>query len=171
MQYNEEWDLEETIRQAEQKFSTDLRTIADETTNDEKLFKTLVCLERRSYEQIPDEYKEHHKNMSTRFGVVFYNDKIVIPKPLRKTFNLLLHKGHPAINKMTHAAKPFWLPKLNKDIQTKCNECIHCKMSAQPETLQVYSFNNGRGGYDQLIMKTPRKLKCDNPLSRRGKNR
>ena len=32
---------------------------------------------------------------------------------------------------------------------------------AQSETLQVYSFNNGRGGYDQLIMKTPRKLKCD----------
>ena len=83
VQYNEEWDLEETIRQAEQKFSTDLRTIADETTNDEKLIKTLVCLERRSYEQIPDEYKERHKNMSTRFGVVFYNDKIVIPRPLQ----------------------------------------------------------------------------------------
>ena len=32
---------------------------------------------------------------------------------------------------------------------------------SQPETLQVFSFNNGRGGYDQLIMKTPRKLKCD----------
>ena len=28
-------------------------------------------------------------------------------------------------------------------------------VSAQPETLHVYSFNNGRGGYDQLIMKTP----------------
>ena len=34
-------------------------------------------------------------------------------------------------------------------------------ISAQLETLQVYSFNNGRGGYDQLIMKTPRKLKSD----------
>ena len=34
-------------------------------------------------------------------------------------------------------------------------------VSAQPETLQVYSFNKGRGGYDQLIMKTSRKLKCD----------
>ena len=33
--------------------------------------------------------------------------------------------------------------------------------SAQPETLQVFSFNNGKGGYNQLIMKTPRKLKCD----------
>ena len=33
--------------------------------------------------------------------------------------------------------------------------------SAQPETLQVYSFNYGKGGYDQLIMNTLRKLKCD----------
>ena len=43
------------------------------------------------------------------------------------------------------------------NIPTDNNEFI----SAQPETLQVYSFNNGRGGYDQLIMKTPGKLKCD----------
>ena len=135
--YNEEYDLEETIRQAEQKFSTDLRTIADETTNDEKLIKTLVCLEKRSYEQIPDEIKDHHKNMSTRFKVVFYNDKIVIPKPLRKTVILLLHKGHPAINKMTHAAKPFWWPELNKDIQAKCNECIPCKMSGRSIKPQI----------------------------------
>ena len=34
-------------------------------------------------------------------------------------------------------------------------------VSARPETLQVYSFNNGDGEYDQLIMKAPRKLKCD----------
>ena len=37
VQYIEKWDLEETIRQAEQKFSIDSRTIADETTNEENL--------------------------------------------------------------------------------------------------------------------------------------
>ena len=131
VQYEDKWDLEETVRQAEQKFSTDLRTIADETTNDEKLLKTLVCLERRNFEQIPEEYKQYKNNLSTRFGVVFYDDKIVIPKPLRQTVIMLLHKGHPAINKMSHAARPFWWPKLTKDIQTKCNECIPCKMSGK----------------------------------------
>ena len=34
-------------------------------------------------------------------------------------------------------------------------------ISAELETLQVYSFNDGKGGFDQLIMKTPRKLKWD----------
>ena len=71
VQYTEEWDLEETMKQVDQKFSTDLRTKADEITNDEKLLKTLVCLEIRSFEQIPEEYKEHYKNISTRFGFVF----------------------------------------------------------------------------------------------------
>ena len=34
-------------------------------------------------------------------------------------------------------------------------------ISAQPEKLQIYSFNNGKGDYDQLIMKTQRRQKCD----------
>ena len=34
---NEELNLEETIRQAEQKFSTDSKMIPKETTNDDKL--------------------------------------------------------------------------------------------------------------------------------------
>ena len=131
LQYEDKWDLEETKRQVEQNLSTDLRTIADETTNDEKLLKTLVCLQRRNFEQIPEEYKQHKTNLSTKFGVVFYDDKIIIPKPLRQTVIMLLHKGHPAINKMNHAARPFWWPKLTKDKQTKCNECIPCKMSSK----------------------------------------
>ena len=95
VKYEDKWDLEETVRQVKQKFSTDLRTIADETTNDEKLLKTLVCLERRNYEQIPEEYRQYKNNLSTRFGIVFYDDKIIIPKPLRQTVIMLLHKGHP----------------------------------------------------------------------------
>ena len=39
---------------------------------------------------------------------MFYDDKIVIPKPLRQTVIMLRHKVHPAINKMKHAARPFW---------------------------------------------------------------
>ena len=58
IQTNSDWDLEETVRQVEQKFATDLKTIAGETTNDEKLLKTLVCIERKTMEQIPEEYKD-----------------------------------------------------------------------------------------------------------------
>ena len=131
IQEEKKWDLEETIRQAEQKFATDLRTIAKETTDDEKLLKTLVCLGRRTLEQIPEEYKAYQRQLSTRFGVVFYDDRIIIPKSLRTTIIMLLHKGHAAINKMTAAAKPFWWPQLIRDIQQKCDECIPCKMAGK----------------------------------------
>ena len=59
IQTNSVWDLKETIRQVEQKFTTDLETKAGETTNDEKLLKTLVCIERKALEQILEEYKDH----------------------------------------------------------------------------------------------------------------
>ena len=91
IQNENKWDLEETIRQAEQKFTTDLKTIATETTNDEKLLKALACLDRRTLEQIPDDYKPYSKQLSTRFGVVFYDDRIIIPKSLRTTIIMLLH--------------------------------------------------------------------------------
>ena len=104
IQGENKWALEEIIRQAEQKFTTDLKTIATETTNDGELLKTLVCLERRTLEQVPDDYKPYHKQLSTRFGVVFYDDRIIIPKSLRTTIIMLLHKGRAAIKKMTTAA-------------------------------------------------------------------
>ena len=37
----------------------------------------------------------------------------------------------------------------------------HYNVSARPETLQVYTFTNGNGAYDQLVLKAPRKLKED----------
>ena len=137
IQQNNEWDLEDTVRQVEQKFATDLKTIAGETTNDEKLLKTLVCIERKTLEQMPEEYKEYKNHLSTRFGVVLYDDKIIIPQALRRTIITLLHKGHPAINKISAAAKPFWWPKLTKEIQNKCDECIPCKMAGKSIKPQI----------------------------------
>ena len=132
-----DWDLEETVCQVEQKFATDLKTIAGETTNDEKLLKTLECIERKTMEQIPEEYKVYPKHLSTRFGVVFYDDKIIITQTLRRTIITLLHNGHLANNKMSAAAKPFWWPKLTKEIQNKCDECIPCKMTVKSIKPQI----------------------------------
>ena len=53
---------------------TGLKTIAGKTTNDEKFLKTLICRERKTSEQIPEEYKEHKAQSSTRFDVVSYDD-------------------------------------------------------------------------------------------------
>ena len=103
----------------------------NETTNDPTLLKTLVCQERQQQDQIPDEYQPHKMKLSSRFGLVFIDDKIIVPKNLRTTIIRLLHKGHPAINKMTTAARQFWWPKMTEAIQKKCESCIPCKMSGR----------------------------------------
>ena len=57
VQDNNTWDIEETAGRTN--LTTDFKTIATETTNDEKLSKFLICLERRSIIQIPEEYSHY----------------------------------------------------------------------------------------------------------------
>ena len=117
--------------ETEKNFSTDLQLLMTETTNDPILLKTLVCLERQQQEMIPDEYQMVRRKLSSRFGLVFMEDRIRVPKNLRTTVISLLHKGHPAINKMTLAARHFLWPKMTEAIQKKCETCIPCKMSGK----------------------------------------
>ena len=60
-----------------------------------------------------------------------------MPQAWRRTIITLLHKGHPAINNMPAAAEPFWRPKLTKEIQNKCDECIPCKMAEKSIKPQI----------------------------------
>ena len=119
-----------------------LEIIAAEMTDDEKLLKTLICLERITLEQIPEENKLFQKHLSTRLGVVFHDYRIIIPRTLRRTVLMLLHKGHAAKNKLTSAAKQFWWPRLQKDIQQKCEKCITCGMAGKNVKAQMMTEFN-----------------------------
>ena len=126
-----DWNLEQAVREMEKSVSTDLQLLMTETANDASLLKTLVCLERQQHELIPEEYLSYRRKLSSRFGLVFMEDKIVVPKNLRTTIISLLHKGHPAINNMTLAARHFWWPRMTGVIQKKCDSCIPCKISGK----------------------------------------
>ena len=125
------WDLGNAVRETEKQLATDLQLLMTETTNDPSLLKTLVCLERQQHDNIPKEYFIYKKKLSSRYGLVFYEDKIIVPKNLRTTVISLLHKGHPAINKMSMAARPFWWSRITEAIQKKCDNCVPCKMTGK----------------------------------------
>ena len=122
-----DWSLEQAVRETEKDFSTDLQLLMTETTNDASLLKTLVCLERQQHELIPEEYLSYRRKLSSRFGLVFMEDKIVVPKNLRTTVISLLHKGHPAINKMTLATQHFWWPRITEAIQKSATHASRAK--------------------------------------------
>ena len=126
-----DWNLEQAVRETEKNFSTDLQFLMNETTNDPNLLKTLVCIERKHHEMIPDEYQMDRRKLSSRFGLVFMEDRIIVPKNLRTTVISLLHEGHPAINKMTLAAWHSWWQKMTDAIQEKCQTCIPCNFSGK----------------------------------------
>ena len=119
------WDLEQTVRETEKKFASDLQLLMTETTNDPKLLKTFVCLERQQYDNIPVEYSLYKKKLSTRYGLVFFEDKIIVPINLKTTVISLLHKGYPAINKMTLSAKRFWWPYWQKPYNENATAAYH----------------------------------------------
>ena len=125
------WDLEQAVRETGKIFSSDLQLLMTETTNDPNILKTLVCLERQQHDLIPETYMAHKKKLSNRFGLVFIEDKIIVPKNIGTTKISLLHKNHPGINKLSLAARHFWWPKMMEAIQKKCETCIPCKMSGK----------------------------------------
>ena len=100
-----------------------------ETTNDPTLQKSLVPLESQQQDNVPEEYLPSRKKLSTRYGLVFYEGRIIVPKNLITAVISLLHKSHPAINKMSMAARHFWWPEITEAIQKNCDGCIPCKRS------------------------------------------
>ena len=81
----------------EQKLSTDPKTIAGGTINYDNLIKIIVCVERQKYEQTAEEHQDYKTNISTRFRVVFEDDKIINPKAKRKTTIMILNKSQPVV--------------------------------------------------------------------------
>ena len=107
-----------------------MQLLLRKTTNNPNLSTTLVCLERQQHQMIPEEYQAHKKKLSSLFRLAIIENKIIVPKNLRTTRISILHKRHPAINKMTLAAPTFWWPRMIEATQKKCCEtCLPCNTS------------------------------------------
>lgn len=60
-------------------------------------------------------------------GLIFYQDRVIIPKSLRHKVLDNLHEGHFGINKTTSLAKEsvFW-PFMTRDIENEITKCMIC---------------------------------------------
>ena len=88
-------------------------------------------------------------------------DKCTVSEALSRSLNVLrttiLSSLKETPFKRHYGRKPPTEITSYLNIPTDINEIV----SARPQTLQVYLFNNGDGEYDQLVIKAPRKLKRD----------
>ena len=101
---------------------------------------------------MPEELRVYHKyrdSLSSRNGLVTYNDRVVIPIALRSEALKTLHAAHQGISSMNSRAKKciFW-PGITNDIKKKRDSCLKCHRIApsqpnappQQPTVPEYPF-------------------------------
>ena len=113
----------EVIKKAEKAFALDLLLLVDETARDNKILNAIAAIEKHQLEGIFYPYRPHRLHLSTRFELLFYNDKIVIPENMHTTIIAMLHQGHTSAAKMDQLAEAFWWPGMYREIQEKAETC------------------------------------------------
>ena len=125
------------IKRAEKDFAMDLPLLVEATAQDTKILHAIIALEARRSEDIFYPYRPHREHLETRFGLLFYNDKIVIPEAMRSTIIAMLHQGHVSINKMDQSAEAFWWPGLHREIRKKAENCPSCRSAVKNLEIQL----------------------------------
>ena len=130
---------EETIKRAEKDFALDLLMLVEDTVRDVKILNAITAIERIQIEEVFYPYRPHRYRLTTRFGLLFYNDKIVIPEAMRTTIIAMLHQGHPSATKRDQSSTAFWWPGLYREIREKAENCPSCRASGKNLTSQLPS--------------------------------
>ena len=114
------WDLVRTATSSD----TDLHTLTELIENG---FPT-------SRIHVPDPLKVFfpiRDKLSTIDGVIFYNDRVLIPSPLRHNVLSTLHAAHQGTSSMIARAESsvYW-PGISKDITDIRSRCAECNKNA-----------------------------------------
>ena len=129
----------EAIQSSERDFVLHLPLLVDKTARDIKILNTIGAIEKQQLDSIFYPYRPHRLHLSTGFGLLFYNDKIVIPENMRTTFIAMLHHGHISAVKMDQFAETFWWPRTHREIQGKAESCPSCRAAGKNITTQIPS--------------------------------
>ena len=122
---------EKTIKRAEKDFAFDLPMLVEETARDVKILSAIAAVETNQPEDIFYPYRPQGSHLTTRFGLVFYNDKIVLPEKMLTTIIAMLHQRHPSATKMNQSAAAFWWPGIYHEIREKAENCPRCRPSGK----------------------------------------
>ena len=85
---------EETLKRAEMDFMLDLKNLIAKSATDTELNRVKVALYREDRSMAPEHYRRHFNNFSSKLGLTFLKDKIIVPTELRKKLLDTLHFGH-----------------------------------------------------------------------------
>ena len=115
----------------------DLPLLIDGTFEVAKTSTAIAAIENCRIDYIFYPYRPHREDSTTRFGSLFYNDKIVIPEAMRSSIIAMLHRGHVAVSKMDQEAETFWWLGLRRKIREKSKNCPSCRAADKNLRTQI----------------------------------
>eukprot|EP00733_Pompholyxophrys_punicea_P000673 Pompholyxophrys_punicea_v1_NODE_227_length_2683_cov_13.396650.p2 type:complete len:231 gc:universal NODE_227_length_2683_cov_13.396650:779-87(-) len=76
---------------------------------------------------------QHRNSLEIRFGCIYKNEKLFVPKALRQTVIKQAHDTHMGIRQTIQKIMPhFWWPGLYRDVESYIRHCQDCA-SARPQ--------------------------------------
>ncbi|GFX52844.1 uncharacterized protein K02A2.6 [Trichonephila clavipes] len=94
----------------------------------------------KSYKNVDNSIKTYYKiknNIYIQEGLLFSNEKLIVPYSLRKDMLQLIHEAHFGIEKCKKRAREiiYW-PGMNSDIETLVSQCVICEKANSKEPLK-----------------------------------
>ena len=102
-----------------------------ETEKDPELEFVRQALLNNQLNRLPEPYRTFKNSLSTRYGLVFQDDKVVIPFGLQNTFVNLLHRDHAGVQRMKDSAPYVIWKTMDLDLRRKVHECMGCFQSGK----------------------------------------
>ena len=94
--------------------------------------------ERKSCPEILHPYWNYRECISIENGLLFKDDRLIVPETERNQILELLHYGHYRIKRTQDRAKEsvFW-PDITKDIKNKVKDCTTCQQNSNSQVKEV----------------------------------
>ena len=104
--------------------------VAHHTKKDKILSRVYTFVQSGTWDDDKGEFEPYYRKrneLSTQQHILFWQNRIIVPPPLRKQLLDELHVGHPGIVRMKAIARSYiWYPHLDKDIEDHVRNCLPC---------------------------------------------
>ena len=97
--------------------------LSRETDNDEELTYVRSLIINNQLSQLPEPYRTYHNTLSSSYGLVSQDDKLIIPQGLPAVFVNLLHKDHTGLDRMEQAAPYITWKTMDANMRRKITVC------------------------------------------------
>jgi hypothetical protein len=93
-----------------------------------------VSLIRKALEgrtRLGREYERYQKSLGIEGEIVWFGDRMLVPRDLRERVLGVLHQGHAGVTGMDLLARSaVWWPGIKDDLERKRRECYSCRVNA-----------------------------------------